>query len=115
MKPQILQNFSNTIHKLPSPANTSTQPNENTGRHAAEPSAINTGLFCGLFSRKHLSKEERDNIQWEKTKKNFLKQNIKQHHATMKRKEEIEKKLNAHYDKEYKKWLRNQPKKYNFK
>ncbi|WP_338927278.1 hypothetical protein IHE33_12360 (plasmid) [Mycetohabitans endofungorum] len=108
MKPQISQSFSNTIHKLPSPTNTSTKPNKNTDRHAAEPSAIDTGLFCGLFSRKHLSKEEREAVQWTKTKEKWHEDNKAQYRAMMKMKEKSEKKIIAEYDKEYKKWKKKQ-------
>ncbi|MCG1054918.1 hypothetical protein KQH49_08120 [Mycetohabitans sp. B5] len=118
MKPQISQNFFNSTHRLISSANTSTQPNEASGRRAAKPNSINTGVFCGLFSRKHLSKEERDAFyqekvekEWPKTVENWEKSNISQYHKMQKPKEKEQKKLRAKHEKADKAW--KQVKKYN--
>jgi hypothetical protein len=123
MKPQISQNFSNAIHKLLSPANTSTQPNESSSRRAAEPSAINTGKFCGLFSRKPLSKEERDALvqktvekNWPKIKKNWAKESESRRLEIEKKKEKREKGIIAIYDEFYDRkalMKKNPPKIYN--
>ncbi|MCG1019944.1 MULTISPECIES: hypothetical protein [Burkholderiaceae] len=118
MKPQISQNFSNAIHRLLSPANTSTQPNNAPSRRAAEHSTVNTGVFCGLFSRKHLSKEERDAFyrekvekEWPKTLENWEKSNISQYLKMQKPKEKEQKVLRAKHEQADKAW--KQVKKYN--
>ncbi|MEJ2768740.1 hypothetical protein [Mycetohabitans sp. B46] len=125
MKPQISQNFSNAIHRLISPANTSTQSNGAPDRRAAEPSTIDTGKFRGLFSRKPLSKEERDALdkkkvdkEWPKIKKELAKSNKSQRLEMEKNKEKKEKCLIAIYNEFYDRkalMKKNPPKTYNMK